>query len=142
MRIRALSNARERHTVHFPIQQHSQTPGILFLQRDIGMRVRAANRGKRHSFERNGKLRGRNTQTHTLVLHSAVQYTQWVYTWSICQSNLQVLQRKLQHNPGPDIYTRNTQTGHIQRLVLGAHYNLGSTKSSLSISEHLGVTSH
>ena len=33
-----------------------------------------------------------------------------MYTWSICQSNLQVLQRKLQHNPGPDIYTRNTHS--------------------------------
>ena len=35
-----------------------------------------------------------------------------------------------------------TIRGHIQRLVLGAHCNLGSTKSSLSISEHLSVTSH
>ena len=34
------------------------------------------------------------------------------------------------------------QTGHMQRLVLRAHYNLGSAKSSLSISEHLSVTSH
>ena len=75
--------------------------------------------------------------THTLslslVVYCAVQYKQWVYTWSICQSNLQVVQRKLQRNPGPDTYTHNTQTGHIQRLVLEAHYNLGSTKSSLSL---------
>ena len=42
----------------------------------------------------------------------------------------------------PNSYTHNTQIGHIQRLVLGAHHNLGSTKSPLSISEHLGVTSH
>ena len=40
------------------------------------------------------------------------------------------------------LHTQHTDTRHIQRLVLGAHYNLGSTKSSLSISEHLGVTSH
>ena len=56
---------------------------------------------------------------------------------SICQSNLQVLQRKLQRRPGPDTNTRNTPTGHMQRPVLGAHCNLRSTKSSLSISEHL-----
>ena len=63
----------------------------------------------------------KHTRTHTFVVYCAVQYKQWVCTWSICQSNLQVLQRKLQRNPRPDIYTCNTQTGHIQRLVLGAH---------------------
>ena len=35
-----------------------------------------------------------------------------------------------------------TDTVHNQQLVLWAHCNLGSPKSSLSISEHLGVTSH
>mmetsp|Transcript_80140 Transcript_80140/g.133899 ORF Transcript_80140/g.133899 Transcript_80140/m.133899 type:complete len:225 (-) Transcript_80140:70-744(-) len=48
-------------------------------------------------------------QIHALVVHSAVQYKQWVYTWSICQSNLQILQRKLQHRPGSDTNTPNTQ---------------------------------
>jgi hypothetical protein len=32
-----------------------------------------------------------------------------VHTWSICQSNLQILQRKLQHRPGSDTNTPNTQ---------------------------------
>ena len=36
------------------------------------------------------------SDTHTLVEDCAVQYKQWVHTWSICQSNLQVRQRKLQ----------------------------------------------
>ena len=51
------------------------------------------------------------THTHTLslVVHSAVQYKQRVYTWSICQSNLQVLQRKLQRRSGQDTITRNLQ---------------------------------
>ena len=32
-----------------------------------------------------------------------------MHTWSICQSNLQILQRKLQHRPGSDTNTPNTQ---------------------------------
>ena len=32
-----------------------------------------------------------------------------MHTWSICQSNLQILQCKLQRRPGPDTNTRNTQ---------------------------------
>ena len=47
--------------------------------------------------------------THTLVVYNTVQYKQWVHMWSICQSNLQILQCKLQHRPGPDTNTRNTQ---------------------------------
>ena len=68
---------------------------------------------------------------HTIVVYHPVQYKRCVYTWSMCQSNLQILQRNLQRKPGPDTITHNTQTGHIQRLVLRAHYNLGSAKSSL-----------
>ena len=83
-----------------------------------------------------------HTHTHTLVVYHAVQYKQWVCTWSNCPSNLQVMQHILQRKPGPDTNTRNTQTGQLQQLVLWAHYNLGATKSSLSISGHLGVTSH
>ena len=50
-----------------------------------------------------------HTHTHTLVVYNTVQYKQWVHTWSICQSNLQILQRKLQHRPGSDTNTPNTQ---------------------------------
>ena len=46
---------------------------------------------------------------HTLVVYNTVQYKQWVHTWSICKSNLQVLQRKLQRRPGPDTNPLNTQ---------------------------------
>jgi hypothetical protein len=47
--------------------------------------------------------------THILVVYNTVQYKQWVHTWNICQSNLQILQRKLQHRPGSDTNTPNTQ---------------------------------
>ena len=50
-----------------------------------------------------------HTHTHTLVVYNTVQYKQWVHTWSICQSNLQILQRRLQHRPVSDTDTPNTQ---------------------------------
>ena len=92
--------------------------------------------------------RARTTHTHThmhthacSIPYSTVQAVS-VHLEHCYQSCLQVLQRKLQRKPGPDTNTRNTQRGHMpQRLVLMAHYNLGSAKSSLSISEHLSVTS-
>ena len=37
------------------------------------------------------------------------------------QSYRQALQGKMQRKPGPDTNTRNTPTGHMQRLVLRAH---------------------
>ena len=46
---------------------------------------------------------------HTLVVYNTVQYKQWVHTWSICQSNLQILQHNLQHRPGSVTNTPNTQ---------------------------------
>ena len=68
-----------------------------------------------------------HTQTHTLslVVYNTVQYEKWVHTWSICQSNLQILQRKLQHRPGSDTNTRNTQQ-HTDRThsVTGARGSL------------------
>ena len=87
-----------------------------------------------------------NTDTHTdthacSISYSTVQ-TVSVHLEHCYQSCLQVLQHRLQHKSGPDTNTRNTQTGNMQRLVLRAHYNLGSAKSSLSISEHLGLMSH
>ena len=86
-----------------------------------------------------------DTHTHTnacSIPYSTVQ-TVSVHLEHCYQSCLQVLQRKLQRKPGQDTSTGNTQTGTMQqRLVLRAHYNLGSAKSSLSISEHLGVKSH
>ena len=58
-----------------------------------------------------------HTHTHTLVVYNTVQYKQWVHTWSICQSNLQILQRKLQHRPGSDTNTPNTQHTHTHTGV-------------------------
>ena len=85
-----------------------------------------------------------NTHTHT---HSCSIPYRTVQTVSVhlehChQSYLQVLQRKLRRKPGPDTNTRNTQTGHMQRLVLRAHYNLGSAKASLSINTHTHTHTH
>ena len=86
-----------------------------------------------------------NTLTHThacSIPYSTVQ-TVSVHLEHCYQSCLQVLQRKLQRKPGPDTNTRNTQTGHMQqRLVLRAHYNLGSAKSSLFMSKHVGMSTH
>ena len=66
-----------------------------------------------------------HNHTHTLVAYNTVQYTKRVHVEYLPdRDNLQVLQRKLQHNPGPDAHTRNTQAGNIQRPVLGAHCNL------------------
>ena len=53
------------------------------------------------------------------------------------QSCLRVLQRKLQRKLGLDTNTHYTQTGYMQQpLVLRAHYNLGSAKSSTHTHTH------
>ena len=48
-----------------------------------------------------------------------------MHTWSICQSNLQILQRKLQHRPGSDTNTPNTQQHtHRTHSATGARGSL------------------
>ena len=78
---------------------------------------------------------------HTLLWHTMQDDTTSGCTWSVCQivtifrscANCSADQDPTLTHPTHS----NPQTGHIQRLVLGAHCNLRSTKSSLSISEHL-----
>ena len=66
------------------------------------------------------------THSLSLVVYNTVQYKQWVHTWSICQSYLQMLQRKLQRRPGPDTHTHthtHTQTHkhtHEHRQISGS----------------------
>ena len=36
-----------------------------------------------------------HTHTHMPVVYHTVPYKQWVYTWSICQSNVKVLRCRL-----------------------------------------------
>ena len=70
----------------------------------------------------------RQTQIHThtlsLVVYNTVQYKQWVHTWSICQSYLQILQHKLQRRPGPDTNTRNTHNTDRIHSATGARGSL------------------
>ena len=79
----------------------------------------------------NVHMTGAHTHTHThtcSIPYSTVQ-TVSVHLEHLYHTCLQVLQHKLQRNPGPDTNTLNRQTGHMQKqLVLRAYYNLGSVK--------------
>ena len=86
-----------------------------------------------------GAQEAAHTHTHT---HTRLQYTIQHRTNSEC--TLGALLSELSSGPAAQTAARartghqHTQhTGHMQRLVLRAHYKLGSAKSSLSISEHL-----
>ena len=73
--------------------------------RERGARADTHDPHTKHRVNAQAKC-ARHTDSRHRLVHCAVQYKQWVYTWSICQSNLQVLQRKLQRRPGPDTNTQ------------------------------------
>ena len=152
-------NLRKHSTKHFWL---SKNPRQLVIRQnkqsmsDANRRLSAAQGAETRKHTHTQRERERHTHAHThthqhkhthththacSIPYSTLQ-TVSVHLEHCYQSYLQVQQCKLQRKPGPDTNTHNTQTGHMQRLVLRAHYNLGSAKSSHSISEHLGVTSH
>ena len=111
-----------------------------------------------------------HTLSLSLVVYNTVQYKQWVHTHTLfdqteVQKRISLTPEQMHWSTGDAVnstqYTDKpgyspaltntymhyltrgkTDTVHNQQLVLWAHCNLGSPKSSLSISEHLGVTSH
>ena len=79
---------------------------------------------------------------HTLVAHKTVQYKRWVHVEYLPdRDNLQILQRKLQRRPEPDTNThQHTDRNHSATGARGSLHP--GFNQVLSISEHLGVTSH